>query len=452
MNTPQLALPTQNASVGLHGRVATAFSSTTGKRASFSSFQDELAAQSSADAEPDCFANTIELQGGAKASGLLRSQLALRLSAVLGKPNTAETTPALPQSKATSDGIAPANEPSLNVNGRPAEAFKALCAGTKAPLLKTAADTTTANEVRSFKSASTRNRAVQAPDESGTAQTSLTNQPGSVKTDTGDTSRLSEEANPAQHSRTVELAETKSVDPSDKVNLANPVSGELAMAMQIKSGSQEKGSLHSEAEEGASEDEKVVSNAGTHGPLLAFEPQQGEHRSAEVPQIISSVTDSHAQQASGQTEKQVEAGEARPIDAADFHAEIEKAQSEPVRGAHVQIAGENNEKVDIRLFERGGALSVTVRSGDTNLNRALQDHIPELTSRLSLDHFRTETWTPNASRTGEQQSPNSGSFSRQGHSTQDGQNPNGRQGKQNQQQPDWIDELEAQPVPFFRKG
>ena len=93
---------------------------------------------------------------------------------------------------------------------------------------------------------------------------------------------------------------------------------------------------------------------------------------------------------------------------ADFEAELQKYQNEPVRAAHVQIAGADNQQVNIHLFERAGTLSVSVKSGDNALTKAIQDHVPELNARLASNHFRTEFWTPdttNSSATREFRSP-----------------------------------------------
>lgn len=68
--------------------------------------------------------------------------------------------------------------------------------------------------------------------------------------------------------------------------------------------------------------------------------------------------------------------------------------SEPLRHVRVQLAGEGNQHVDMRLIERGGTLSVSVRSTDETLTRNLQQNLPQLNARLATQHFQTEAWTP----------------------------------------------------------
>jgi hypothetical protein len=68
--------------------------------------------------------------------------------------------------------------------------------------------------------------------------------------------------------------------------------------------------------------------------------------------------------------------------------------SDPLRGVRVQLSGDGNQRVDLTLIERGGTLGVSVRSADGNLTRALQDHLPELSARLSEQRYQTEVWTP----------------------------------------------------------
>jgi hypothetical protein len=129
------------------------------------------------------------------------------------------------------------------------------------------------------------------------------------------------------------------------------------------------------------------------------------------------------------------------------------AGSVPVRGVHVQIAGADDQRVDLRLLESGGSLSVSVRSSDGGLTHNLQDSLPELNSRLAEQRYQTEIYTPGTafhsssngngdagqSRPGSSANKNGGSFgngspgSQTGHS---GQQQNGRQSKP----PEWLPE------------
>jgi hypothetical protein len=124
-----------------------------------------------------------------------------------------------------------------------------------------------------------------------------------------------------------------------------------------------------------------------------------------------------------------------------------------VRGVHVQITGVDNQRVDVRLVERAGALAVSVRSADGELTRSLQHELPSLSARLGDQQYQTQAWTPagvdpatraesNADHAGTGSGANkeSGSFS-------DGNpgSPGGNAGQQHKgrdsQQPDWLQEL-----------
>lgn len=127
----------------------------------------------------------------------------------------------------------------------------------------------------------------------------------------------------------------------------------------------------------------------------------------------------------------------------DFDAELKNATAPP-RQAHIQIVGSENQRVDIRLLEHGGALAVSVRTSDTALTRTLQDHIPELTSRLDSEHLHSEAWTPTASGSGAMRdSGSNNSFSGQSNSSSGQNNSGGGQRQQRDgEQPKWLQELE----------
>jgi hypothetical protein len=124
---------------------------------------------------------------------------------------------------------------------------------------------------------------------------------------------------------------------------------------------------------------------------------------------------------------------------ADFDSELKQASGSG-GGAHIQLVGSGNQRVDIRLLERGGGLAVSVRSSDTVLTRTLQDHIPELTARLESEHLRSEAWTPSAGNSsGARDAKSGGSFSGQGDSFTGG----GGQRRQHEgDKPKWVQELE----------
>lgn len=143
--------------------------------------------------------------------------------------------------------------------------------------------------------------------------------------------------------------------------------------------------------------------------------------------------------------------ESAPPAPADAEPELPRAHAEPVRGAHVQISDSNNQRIDIHLQERAGSLSVTVRSGDASVARSLQEHAPELSSRLSMERYRSELWTPATAKPSQDPNTNSGGSFGQGrgpgYQQQQNQNQNGKQ----KQQPGWIEEFESNPVAFTKR-
>jgi hypothetical protein len=123
------------------------------------------------------------------------------------------------------------------------------------------------------------------------------------------------------------------------------------------------------------------------------------------------------------------------------------ANASAVRDVRLQVAGSDNQRVDVRVMDRGGELRVSVRADDPSLVRSLQDNVAELSNRLDQAHFRSEVWTPrtqaisqtdSASTNGRTFSNGGQAFGRDGQ----GQQQNGRQ----QQHPSWVDDFEENPA------
>ncbi|MGH9582336.1 MAG: hypothetical protein ACRD4O_05320, partial [Bryobacteraceae bacterium] len=137
--------------------------------------------------------------------------------------------------------------------------------------------------------------------------------------------------------------------------------------------------------------------------------------------------------------------------APDVPEEGKLAGQDALRVLRVQFTGDNNQRVDVRLGDAGGALRVSVRSTDAALTQTLQDHLPELTARLGEQQFHTEVWMP--PQTANVGTGNPGTAgARSGGSLFTGGNPNGqgqsggrRQNGQNNYKPEWIDDLGTNP-------
>jgi len=131
--------------------------------------------------------------------------------------------------------------------------------------------------------------------------------------------------------------------------------------------------------------------------------------------------------------------------ASDVHFEPKTAPADPLRVLRVQFAGSNDQRVDVRVADAGGQLRVSVRSSEPGLTQALQDHMPELTFRLSEQSFHASVWMPPASSGAASGSRSAMTFSV--NVNPEGQGQQGRREKeQNHPKPEWIDDLERNPL------
>ncbi len=141
---------------------------------------------------------------------------------------------------------------------------------------------------------------------------------------------------------------------------------------------------------------------------------------------------------------------ATPIAEIDMDDPTGAAQT--VRTLQLQLGGTGDQRVDLRLVEHAGGLSVSVRASDSSLTRGLQDNLPELSSRLAAEQYQTQTWLPAAGQTSaeghssgsSEQSPDQGG-GRQ--SSQDGSSSGGQGGshpdRQQDEAPAWWRQMAA---------
>jgi hypothetical protein len=184
---------------------------------------------------------------------------------------------------------------------------------------------------------------------------------------------------------------------------------------------------------GQSSDKSAGEGAGSHTgeqgepPIVAADLLPGESVSAQITTGSSSESVSDSVPAS-----------AIPPDSET------PANTEPVRNVHLQLTGDNNQRVDIRMVEVAGEMRVSVRAGDTRLAETLQDHIPDLAKGLNQQSLRADIWTPRTESTSPANSSNlagQNSFRGNDNSNQGGQQRQGNN-RQQQNQPEWVDELE----------
>lgn len=209
--------------------------------------------------------------------------------------------------------------------------------------------------------------------------------------------------------------------------------------------------------------------AGTPKPA-----SQAADESADTAQASTPAPQATSQQAPAETSEKTERAEthAPPSPAAseapaapradasqkiDQPADVRSAEMDPapaananntaVRDVRLQVAGAGDQRVDVRVMDRGGELRVSVRADDPSLVRSLQDNVAELSTRLDQAHFRSEVWTPRTQAVEQTNSANTnGRTFSNGEDTLGrearGQQQNGRQ----QQQPAWVDDFEENPA------
>ncbi len=84
------------------------------------------------------------------------------------------------------------------------------------------------------------------------------------------------------------------------------------------------------------------------------------------------------------------AAPARPTAIVDVPAEPPKV-APAVHDIRLQING-GDQRVDVRIVERGGDVHVAVRTPDANLAGTLREDLPSLSARLEQTGFHAETW------------------------------------------------------------
>jgi hypothetical protein len=125
------------------------------------------------------------------------------------------------------------------------------------------------------------------------------------------------------------------------------------------------------------------------------------------------------------------------------------APAKPVQDIRLQLGGEHHPPVQLRFVEKGGEITVAVRTPDTGLRDDLRDHLAQLAGRLERSGYATETWRPSAAADARndlpprgQAAPDSGQHSSGGDDTR--RQSEGRQQHPQPQEarPHWVEELE----------
>jgi hypothetical protein len=110
-----------------------------------------------------------------------------------------------------------------------------------------------------------------------------------------------------------------------------------------------------------------------------------------------------------------------------------------------------DDRVAIRMMQKGPEIHVSVRTPDSQLAQSLRQDLGKLTTGLDQGGFRTETWRPAATaqtNTNHQPSQDNPARDQAGSGARSGGNngqPSGEQRrKQQDDRPRWVAELEQQ--------
>ena len=121
----------------------------------------------------------------------------------------------------------------------------------------------------------------------------------------------------------------------------------------------------------------------------------------------------------------------------------------PLKDLSIQVGQTQNDKVEVRVVERGGELQVAVRAANPDMAQGLRQGLSDLSDRLEQNGFHAETWRPGMSvsavqGTGETRQKST-QFQNDGSQSQSGGSQQGRQQNSQQQspRPRWVQELEG---------
>jgi hypothetical protein len=137
------------------------------------------------------------------------------------------------------------------------------------------------------------------------------------------------------------------------------------------------------------------------------------------------------------------------MDAAPVQAERPAKAAEPLRDLSIQLGQNNQDKVELRVTERGGEVRVAVRTADVDLQNGLRQGLPDLVHRLEGQGYRADAWRPSgvvstAAPISEARQ-SSADFQRGDSQSQQGwsQHERGQHNHNHSQRPQWVEELEG---------
>jgi hypothetical protein len=212
------------------------------------------------------------------------------------------------------------------------------------------------------------------------------------------------------------------------------------------------------APEGDASSETVGAGASMHSfaneleaaaskAVTEMKTRAGDENAANASPAASNILQNSVAAPAGNepTQSAPAASSAAKVDAPELPSPL----STPVRAVRVELGSDSNQRVALTLVERGGALSVSVRSADSNLARSLQEHLPDLSARLIEQRYQTEVWAPRVelpSASAESAEAGNQNFE-SGGQRQGGQDGNSNSGQQQERRereaPAWFEELAA---------
>jgi hypothetical protein len=175
--------------------------------------------------------------------------------------------------------------------------------------------------------------------------------------------------------------------------------------------------------------------------------QSGEHTERADSQIQATPSGAVEQFAAARADAAHAIDQPVSVRSADIDQTPAPSANNTVRDVRLQVTGSDDQRVDVRVMDRGGELRVSVRADDPSLVRSLQDNVGDLSTRLDQAHFQSEVWTPRTQAISQTDSAstNGRTFSNGGEASGgsgQGQQQNGRQ----QQQPAWMDDFDETPA------
>jgi hypothetical protein len=130
-------------------------------------------------------------------------------------------------------------------------------------------------------------------------------------------------------------------------------------------------------------------------PMRLAEPEENPERKAAEAPLESRPTSSFSFGAA-KAEAVDTPGPAEVAPVSPIEHEPRTEAPKPLTELSVRVTDDRDQKVDVRIQERGGELRVAVRASDNHLAGGLREAMPELVGRLESNGFRTETWHPAA--------------------------------------------------------